>query len=81
MINGTLDSTIKVSVSDEILDEIPTWKITYDYEDNEDIVNNWTNVWFDKENGFITKMNFSSEMQGENQYEQWDLYNMSYNSI
>jgi len=81
LINGATDSTINITLTENTLNGVDTWKLACKFEDDEYSSNTWKNIWIEKESNFIPKMNFSSDMQGENQYNQWDLSNMSYNSL
>jgi len=80
LLNGAKDSTIKITISEDKINNIETWKIGYEFEDDEYSTNTWKNIWIEKQSSFISKMNFSSDMQGENQYNQWDLSNIKYDS-
>ena len=81
LINGASDSTIQITIVDDKIDDLATWKLEYKFEDDEYSTNTWKNIWIDKQNGFILKMNFSSDMQGENQYNQWDLSEIKYDEL
>jgi len=78
LIKGASDSTIKITIVDDKIDDYETWKLEYEFEDDEYSTNTWKNIWIQKQSGFIPKMNFSSDMQGESQYNQWDLSEIKY---
>jgi len=78
LIKGASDSTIKITIVDDKIDDYETWKLEYEFEDDEYSTNTWKNIWIQKQSGFIPKMNFSSDMQGESQYNQWDLSEIEY---
>lgn len=81
LINGVTDSTNSITLVDEMIDNQLLWKLSFKFADDEYINNSWKNIWVNKENFTIPKINYSADMQGENQYNQWDIYNQSFNTI
>ena len=81
LINGATDTTINITISDQNLNGKKHWKLSFEFEDDEYSKNTWKNIWIEKENYFIPKMTFSTDMQGENQYNQWDLSNILYDNV
>lgn len=81
LVYGASDTTINIIIKDENLNGNKHWKLAYQYEDDGVIKNTRKNIWIRKENMFISKVNFSSDLQGENQYNQWDLSGISYNNV
>lgn len=81
LINGATDTTSTIDlVSEEVFGK-KVWKLSYKFADDEYINNSWKNIWIDKDNYLIPKINYSADMQGENQYNQWDIFNQSFNTI
>lgn len=78
--NAVLDSTITMTINDDIIENQEAWKLKYEYDDEEYVTNICKNHWINKNNFTIQKMNFSAEMQGENQYNQWDLSNITFDN-
>ncbi len=81
LIDGINDTTNIATLSEDNIGGNSVWKFSYDYGDKEDRNNSWKNIWIDKENSIVHKINFSADLKGENQYNQWDLYNLSFNSV
>lgn len=81
LIKGANDSTNSISIDELQLKGKEYWKLNYEYDDDENYTDTWKNIWIDKENYFIPKMNFSSTFKGENQYNQWDLSDISYDKV
>lgn len=81
LINGVTDSTINITLTEDKLNGIDTWKLAYKFDDDQYSSNTWKDIWIEKESNFIPKMRYSSDMQGENQYNQWELSNLTYNDI
>lgn len=81
LLRGVTDSAVTVTISEERISSRDTWKVNYDIEANEDVTDLWKNIWIDKENFVVLKINYHAESQGEHQYNQWDLFNVSFNSI
>ena len=79
LINGVTDSTINITLTEDKLNGIDTWKLAYKFDDDQYSSNTWKDIWIEKESNFIPKMRYSSDMQGENQYNQWELSNLTYN--
>ena len=78
---GVTDSAVTVTISEERISSRDTWKVNYDIEGNKDVTDLWKNIWIDKENFVVIKINYHAESQGEHQYNQWDLFNVSFDSI
>lgn len=70
------DTTTVVQLQKDSVNEIAMLKMNIDILDDDQISNSWKNVWFDPHNLSIKKMNYHVEMQGETQYNQWDLHNI-----
>ena len=81
LMNGATDSTNLIELNEEQLNQKQVWKWRYIFADDEYSENTWKNIWIDKENYTIPKMTFSSDMQGENQFNQWDLSNISFDKV
>lgn len=81
LLRGVSDSAVSATISEERISSRDTWKVSYDIEANEDVTDLWKNIWIDKENFVVLKINYHAESQGEHQYNQWDLFNVSFNSI
>lgn len=81
LINAVADTSINITLLDKELNGKKHWQLSYKYEDDERYYNTWKNIWFDKEKYFVSKMNFSSNFQETNQYNQWDLANIKYNNV
>ena len=81
LLRGVTDSAVTVTISEERISSRDTWKVNYDIEGNKDVTDLWKNIWIDKENFVVIKINYHAESQGEHQYNQWDLFNVSFDSI
>lgn len=81
LIRGVSDTTNDVTLSEEIFSGREVWKIHYDFPDDEYSENAWKNIWIDKHDLSIPKINYSTDMQGENQYNQWDIHSVKYDSV
>ena len=81
LLRGVSDSAVSATISEERISSRDTWKVSYDIEANEDVTDLWKNIWIDKENFVVLKINYHAESQGEHQYNQWDLFNVSFDSI
>jgi thiol-disulfide isomerase/thioredoxin len=81
LIKGVSAPTIISNIETEKFKSKDVWKLTYNYDDDGEYINTWKNIWIEKENFKIPRINFSSDFQGENQYNQWDLGNISYDKV
>lgn len=79
LINDIADTTNTVELIDEMSDE--KWTLKCLFPDDEYIENSWKNIWINKVDYSIHRMNFSADMQGENQYNQWNLSNIVFDKI
>ena len=81
LIKGTADTTNVVTFSKEKINgkELLQWR--YDFPKDEYTEESWKNIWIDLDDFSIPKMNFYSLMQGENQYNQWDLSNIVFDKV
>lgn len=79
--NGINDTTNSITITEDELDSNDVWKFRYDFSDNDETNNSWKNIWISKENYTIPKINYSADSHGENQYNQWDLFNLSFDSV
>lgn len=81
LITGLSDSTNIIELKTAEVNDKELWHWKYLFPDDEYTENVWKNIWIDKENFSIPKMTYSADMQGENQYNQWDLKNITYDNI
>jgi thiol-disulfide isomerase/thioredoxin len=78
---GVSDTTNIVSLTHEVLKDRHVWKIHYDFPEDEYSENTWKNIWIDQNDLSVVRINFSTDWQGENQYNQWNLSNIRYDSV
>lgn len=81
LIDEATDSTINITLTDDKLNGIETWKLAYKFDDDKYLTNGWKNVWIEKESNFIPKMKFSVDMQNQNQNNHWELSDMKYDNV
>lgn len=81
LIKGINDPATTATLTEETISKRDTWKVNYKFENYGDVTNSWKNIWIDKENLTVPKINYSADSQGENQYNQWDISNVSFNTI
>ncbi len=81
LIKDSDDSTFTIDVlADQMTgNEVLKWSCTF--PDEEEMKNASKNIWFDKENLTVNKMTYTTDFQHENQYNQWDISNVSFNKI
>ena len=77
---GIQDPATIVTLTEEALAKRNVWKVNYKINDVEDVTNIRKNIWIDKESLIPTKINYSADSQGESQYNQWNLKNVSFNT-
>ncbi len=75
------DTTNIVNLTEETINHTSLWKLGLTFTSDEMASNIKKNVWIDKTKYSIPKINFSIDMQGENQYNQWDIYNTFYDTV
>jgi len=78
--NAIKDSTVLVTLTEEAIAKRNVWKVSYKINDVEDVTNIRKNIWIDKKKLTPTKINYSADSQGESQYNQWNLKNVSFNT-
>lgn len=81
LVNGATDTTNAINLVEKKIDDNQVWKLSFKFVDDEYIENSWKNIWIDKEDYSIPKINYSADMQGENQYNQWDLSNIEFDKV
>jgi len=81
LIEGISDSTIVTKLNTDEISKNKTWKLRFDFADNEEINNSWKNIWISKEDYKIHKITYSADSYGENQYNQWNISNSSFNNL
>lgn len=79
--SGVEDSTITKELKLEKIQSQDFWKWTYLFADNGEYSNQYKNIWINKNDLAISKMNYSSTFQNDVQYNQWDLQNIKYDDI
>lgn len=65
----------------ELKDEGTLWNLTFAFPDYEDITDISKNVWINKDDFTIPKMNYLSHSLGESQYNQWDISNLVFDKV
>ncbi len=81
LIKGINNPVTSVTLTEDRISNRDTWKVNYKIEDNGDVTNSGKNIWIDKESLTVPKINYYADSQGENQYNQWDIKNVSFNKI
>lgn len=79
--NGAKDSTIVKVIKEEQLGSDNVYKWTYTFPDDEEYTKVSKDIWIQKNNLSVLKMTYTSTYQNENQYNQWDIKNVLYDSI
>ena len=57
------------------------WKWTYNFPDDEETSDQWKEIWIDKKSHAVSKMVYSTNMLGENQYNQWDMSSLAFSKV
>lgn len=81
LISGIQDPATITTLTEETLSKRNVWKVNYKINGVEDVTNIRKNIWIDKEKLTPTKINYFADSQGESQYNQWDLRNLSFNTV
>lgn len=77
---GIQDPVTIATLTEETLAKRNVWKVNYKINDVQNVANIRKNIWIDKEKLIPTKINYSADSQGESQYNQWNLKNVSFNT-
>lgn len=75
------DSAVIVTLAEETIADKHAWKINYKIEDFGDITNARKNIWISSDSLNVLKINYSADSAGENQYNQWDISDVKFNSV
>jgi len=78
LVKSVADTSSTIELTDDLIAGRDVRKLSLQFADDEYTENSWKNIWIDKKDNAIPKINFSADMQGENQYNQWDIYNIAY---
>lgn len=81
LLKGVSDTNNTITLTEGTNNKAPFWKLNLVFPDEGSATNIWKSVWINKTDYSVSKINFSMDMDGENQCNAWNIKERTYNQV